>query len=135
MTISEVQDRRHHGDTQEPLDEVEKFVSDMQRLNDNSVKGDQKVTALVTLVGSKTYTLAKDLVTREKPAELSYAELTKKIQDHLDPGPIIIEEIYRFVRCNQEMSETIPQYIYCKAKAKSVQCKFGANLNQRPCEQ
>ena len=49
-----------------------------------------KVAIFLTTIGPKTYGILRDLVAPAKPAEKSYAQLTKLLADHFSPKPVLI---------------------------------------------
>ena len=113
-------------------DVKEDFESYTERLEcwmlANDVKDEKKKPIFLSLVGSKTYKLLKNLVTPDKPTAKSFDELTKALKDHYKPEPSIIAERYRFNRRSQQMGETISQYAVA-IRQLSMTCKFGPFLD------
>src|SRR5436190_12584671 len=53
----------------------------------NSIEDNKKVSTLLTVVGVKTYTLLKDLITPARPSDKTYQEIVDVIGKHLHPTP------------------------------------------------
>ena len=69
----------------------------------------QKVAIFLT--GPKIYGIWQDLVASAKPAEKSYAQLTKLFADHFSPKPVLIAARFKFQQRNQQPSESISEYV------------------------
>lgn len=96
----------------------------------NQVEQGRKVAMLLTVIGSKTYGLLRDLCTPRKPAELGFDEIVKTINDHLFPKPSFRAERFKFYRRLQASDESIAQYIAILKKM-ATSCDFGTTLNDR----
>ena len=117
----------------EPFDEgQETWTTYQERLEEyfavNEIANDKKVSALLTLLGGKTYSLLRNLTSPNKPSEKDYATLVKLLKDHLSPKPLIIAERFRFHKRNQREGETVTQYI-AELRKLAEFCEFGTNLN------
>ena len=117
----------------EPFDEgQESWTNYQERLEEyftvNDIADDKKVSALLTLLGGKTYSLLRNLTSPDKPSTKGYADLVKLLKDHLSPKPLVIAERFRFHKRNQREGETVTQYI-AELRKLAEFCKFGANLN------
>ena len=56
----------------------------------NDVKPQQQVATLLTLVGSETYGILKDLITPAKPKDKSYEELCAALEKHFSPPKLTL---------------------------------------------
>ena len=117
----------------EPFDEgQESWTNYQERLEEyftvNEIAEDKKVSALLTLLGGKTYSLLRNLTSPDKPSTKGYADLVKLLKDHLSPKPLVIAERFRFHKRNQREGETLTHYI-AELRKLAEFCKFGANLN------
>ena len=63
----------------------------------------KKVPVLLSLIGSKTYGLLRNLISPSSPAE-------KKYKAHFEPKPIVIVERFHFHRRTQAVGESISEY-------------------------
>ena len=68
----------------------------------NDVDDNHQVPTLLSLIGSKTYSLLKDLLLPEKPADKNFDEIVSTLQKHLNPKPLEIAEWFRFYKRNQQ---------------------------------
>ena len=117
----------------EPYDEgQETWTSYQERLEEyfevNDIADNKKVSALLTLLGGKTYSLLRNLTSPDKPSAKDYATLVKLLKDHLSPKPLTIAERFRFHKRNQREGETVTQYI-AEVRKLAEFCSFGTNLN------
>ena len=67
----------------------------------NNIEEDPEVPTLLSLIGSKTYTLFWDLLSPDKPAKKSFQQIVTTPQQHLSPKPLEIAERFRFNKRNQ----------------------------------
>ena len=63
------------------------------------------------MIGTKTYTLSRNLVAPEKPATKTYTKLVAALKAHPNPKPLVIAEIFKFHCRYQKKKESIAQYI------------------------
>ncbi len=68
--------------------------------------GIKKKAVFPIVIGTKAYSLLRNLLPPAKPAEKSYAELLEVMKQHLDPKPLVIAERFRFHRRNQLEGES-----------------------------
>jgi hypothetical protein len=81
------------------------------------------VPTLLRLIGSKTYSLLKDLLLPEKPADKNFDEIVTTLQKHLNPKPLEIAERFRFYKRNQQEGESILSYV-AELKKLTTHCNF-----------
>ena len=89
----------------------------------------KKVAVLLTVIGTKAYTLLRNIVAPDKPAAKEYDQLVEAFRAHLDSKPIIIAERFKFHRRNQREGESIAQYI-AELRKLSEHCNFREFLDQ-----
>ena len=94
----------------------------------NNIDEDHQVPTLLSLIGSKTYTLLRDL-TPDIPARKSFQEIITTLQQHLSPKPLEIAERFCFYKRIQREGETVLTYV-ADLKKLATHCNFGANLNE-----
>ena len=95
----------------EPVDEnIEKWTSYVERLeeyfNVNNIADDKKVSALLTLLRGKIYSLLRNLTAPDKPLTKPYDEIVILLTNHLSPKPLITAECFRFHKSHQHGGET-----------------------------
>ena len=96
----------------------------------NDINDDKKQTAVfLTVIGSDTYSLLRNLLTPEKPSQKPVEELIQILSEHLNPKPITIAERYKFYQKEQIEGESLGDYIAGLRKA-SEHCEFGTFLNE-----
>ncbi|KAL0147462.1 hypothetical protein M9458_057225, partial [Cirrhinus mrigala] len=79
-------------------------------------------------IGGRAYALLRSLTAPVKPADVSFDNIVKTMQDHLAPKPLLIAERFRFHKRNQNEGESIAAYI-AELKKLSEHCQFGDGLN------
>ena len=84
---------------------------------------------MLSLIGSKTYTLLRDLLSPDKPPSKSFQEIVTTLQQHLSPKPLEIAERFHFYKRNQQEGETVLAYV-AELKKLATHRNFGANLNE-----
>ena len=94
----------------------------------NGIKNEQKVPALLSLVGGSTYSLLRGLTAPEKPATKTYDVLVGTLKNHLNPKPLVIAERFRFHKREQREGENIREYLAAIRKLAEY-CEFADNLN------
>ena len=92
-----------------------------------NIDENRQVPTLLSLIGSNTYTLLRDLLSPDKPATKSFQGIVTTLQQHLSPKPLEIEERFRFYKRNLREGETVLAYV-AELKKLATQCNFGANL-------
>ena len=73
----------------------------------------KKVAICLTVIGSNTYTLLRNLLSPEKPASKTFENLVETLKKHLSPTPITIAERYKFYERRQREGEKLSEY-YCR---------------------
>ena len=84
-------------------------------------------SVLLSVVGAKTYSLIRNLVSPDKPADKKIGDLKTVIKNHLQPNPLTIAERFKFYQRKQEEGESVNQFLagLCKLSEK---CDFGGFL-------
>ena len=116
------------------LDRGEEWTTYIERLEQFFVankitEAKQKVAVLLTVIGSKSYGLLRNLVSPAKPAEKKFEDIVEVMKNHLNPKPLIIAERFKFHRRNQGENESISQYV-AELRKLSEKCDFGDYLEQ-----
>ena len=87
----------------------------------------RKKSVLLTIVGSETYSLFRNLVLPAKSADKSFDEIADVLKKHLNPKPIIIAERYKFYHRTQRNGEALNKYL-ADLRKMSEHCEFGQFL-------
>ena len=95
--------------------EVEKISSYLERVDlyftANQIADERKVAVFLSVIGAKTYSLLRDLVSPASPKDKSLEHLADVLKKHFEPKPLIIAERFTFYRRNQSTSELILEYV------------------------
>ena len=115
----------------EPVNEL--FSAYLERVQlfflANGVEDDKKVPVFLSVVGSKTYSLLRNLVSPALPQDKTFEQLVAILKSHFEPKPLIIAERFHFHRRSQAMEESIGEYL-AELRRLSTHCSFGDYLEQ-----
>ena len=121
------------GRIQEYCPENELFSAYLERVQllflANGVEDEKKVPVFLSVVGSKTYSLLRNLVTPALPQNKTFDQLVTTMKSHFEPKPIIIAERLHFHRRSQANGESIAEYL-AELRRLSTHCAFGDYLEQ-----
>ena len=92
------------------------------------VDAKKKVAICLTVIGSNTYTLLRNLLSPEKPASKTFENLVATLKKHLSPTPITIAERYKFYERRQREGEKLSDYI-AEIRKLTEHCDFGDFLS------
>ena len=95
----------------------------------NEIKNERKKATFLSLIGSQTYSLLKNLVSPSIPKDKSYAELAAALKKHYEPKPLIIAERFHFHRRSQAVGESINEYV-AELRRLTTHCQFGGFLDE-----
>lgn len=95
----------------------------------NGVKADKKVAVLLSVIGSKTYSNVRDLVSPARPDFKSYDNLVGILKKHFNPKPLVIAQRFYFHQRAQAESESISDYL-AELKKLAWNCEFGQHLDE-----
>eukprot|EP00731_Ephydatia_muelleri_P014893 Em0008g613a len=113
--------------------ECESLVAYIERVEvyflANNIGNERKVPVLLSVLGSKTYAVLRDLLAPTKPKDKSFAELVEVLSRHFEPKPIIIAERFRFHRRDQKSGESIAVFL-SELRRLAAHCSFGAFLEE-----
>lgn len=93
------------------------------------IDGDRQRAVLLTVCGSGTYQLIRDLVSPAKPAEKTYAELVELVTKHYSPRPSVIMQRYKFNSRKRGIAESISDYV-AALRQLSEFCEYGGTLDE-----
>ncbi len=66
---------------------------------------------LLSVMGPKTYTLLRSLITPEKPTDKSYDEILSVLKHHYAPAPSVTVQRYKFAMRKKKADETMSEYV------------------------
>ena len=115
------------GRIQEYCPENELFSAYLERVQlfflANGVEDEKKVPVFLSVVGSKTYSLLRNLVAPALPQNKTLDQLVAILKSHFEPKPVIIAERFHFHRRSQAMGESIAEYL-AELRRLSTHCAF-----------
>ena len=115
----------------EPVNEL--FSAYLERVQlfflANGVDDDKKVLVFLSVMGSKTYSLLRNLVAPALPQDKTFEQLVAILKGHFEPKPVIIAERFHCHRRSQAMEESIGEYL-AELRRLSTHCSFGDYLEQ-----
>ena len=82
---------------------------------------------LLSVCGSKTYALARDLLQPAKPAETTFKKIVDTLEKHFSPKPSEIVERYKFHSRNRKEDEGVAAYV-AELRKLTEHCNFGESL-------
>ena len=111
----------------------ELFSSYLERVEQffiaNDIKNERKKATFLSLIGSQTYSLLRNLVSPSIPKDKSYTELATALKKHYEPKPVIIAERFHFHRRSQAVGESINEYV-AELRRLTTHCQFGGFLDE-----
>ena len=82
---------------------------------------------LLSVCGSETYALARDLLQPARPAETTFKKIVDTLEKHFSPKPSEIMERYKFHSRNRNEDEGIAAYV-AELRKLTEHCNFGDTL-------
>ncbi|XP_048479998.1 uncharacterized protein LOC125489168 [Plutella xylostella] len=95
----------------------------------NNVGENLKLPTLIAVMGDEAYELLVNLASPKVPADITYEEAVKLLENHLQPAPSVLAERYRFRQRRQNAGENIAGYV-AELKRLSRNCRFKDGLNE-----
>lgn len=90
----------------------------------------KKVSALITVIGSKAYSRLRDLSSPQLPSKRTYAELTKLLKEFYAPKTLVIAERFNFGKRDQREGESAAEYL-AELRRLAETCDYGAQLEEQ----
>ncbi|KAJ8001021.1 hypothetical protein DPEC_G00186480 [Dallia pectoralis] len=91
--------------------------------------GEKKRAILLSYVGSRTYSLMRNVLSPDKPGERSYGELTDLLQSHFNPKPSEIVQRFKFNSRKRAAKETVTEYV-ALLRELAHHCSYGDKLKE-----
>lgn len=120
-TIGRIEEFYHWSDWTVYYERLEQFFEV------NNIPEEKRVGVLISVIGSYTYKILRDLCHPTLPKEKTFDELCELMRRNFCPQVSIFRERITFYRVVQEPRECITSW-YRRIKSLSVDCKFGENL-------
>lgn len=111
----------------------ERFSSYIERVHiffaANEVAAAKQVPVLLSVIGSQTYTILRDLLAPVAPMDTSLKDITAALAAHFEPKSFTIVERYHFHKRNQASSKSIADLVADLQRLAS-KCDFGDYLDE-----
>ena len=95
----------------------------------NGVAEEKKVPVFLSVIGGKTYSLLRNLLSPALPKEKDFAALATELKNHFEPKKVVIVERFNFYRRNQQVGESIATYV-AELRRLATDCAFNAHLTE-----
>uniref|UniRef100_A0AAV2IUS0 ribonuclease H n=1 Tax=Knipowitschia caucasica TaxID=637954 RepID=A0AAV2IUS0_KNICA len=95
----------------------------------NITDAGRKRAILLSSVGSKTYSLMRNLLSPDKPGDKSFTELTNLLQSHFNPKPSEIVQRFKFNSRTRTANETVTEYV-AVLRELAQHCNYGDKLKE-----
>ena len=123
-----------HGQIGEFNSQREDWISYSERLEEyfiaNEIESANKKKAiLLSVVGAATYQLIRSLVAPAKLKEKSFEDLVTLVQEHHQPIPSAIVQLYKFNSRIQKSGESIATFV-AELRRLAEHCKFGQTQDE-----
>ena len=104
-----------YGNVGEFRESVESWTQYVERLDQyfeaNEVTdGKKKRAILLSVCGSKTYKLIRDLLQPKKPGETEVKEIYGALEHHFSPQPSVIVERFKFHSKSRQEGENVAEF-------------------------
>ena len=123
----------NHGKLEEydPQEEWSQYIERLEfYFEANGVdNADQQRAILLSVCGSKTYKLIRNLTMPEKPSDKTFKELVELVQHHENPKPSAIVQRFRFNTRFRKPGESIASYV-AELRNISEHCDFQNTLEE-----
>ena len=93
------------------------------------IEEERKVPVFLSVLGSKTYSVLRDLLAPSKPKVKKFSELVAALTRHFEPRPIVIAERFRFHKRDQKQGESIAVFL-SELRRLAASCSFGTFLEE-----
>ena len=105
------------------------FVEYVERLNQyflaNGIEELSKKRAMfITLIGTETYSLLRNLLAPRKPFDVAYNDLVRTLTEHLTPKTVVIAERFKFYERRQRDDESVCDFV-AELRRLASKCEFG----------
>ena len=122
-----------YGNLKEFQPENELFSSYLERVelffDANDIVDEKKVAVFLSVVGSKTYSLLRNLLAPDLPSTKTLAALVGTLKNHFEPKPLVIAERFHFHQRTQNVGESIAEYI-AELRRLTTYCQYGNHLEE-----
>ena len=112
--------------------ELESFATYEERIRlffeANDIAEEKKVPIFLSIIGTRSYSLLRDLLLPDKPRDKDLKTLMEVLKAHYEPTPSVIVERFNFYRRDQKIGESVEEF-KAELKKLSTHCSFGTHLD------
>ena len=94
----------------------------------NDIAEEKKVPIFLSIIGTRSYSLLRDLLLPDKPRDKDLKTLMEVLKAHYEPTPLVIVERFNFYRRDQKIGESVEEF-KAELKKLSTHCSFGTHLD------
>ena len=103
-------------------------------LKANKFAADDQVPVFLTVIGGRSYSLLRDLLSPVKPEDATMETIiVETLSKHYDPKPLVTAERFHFHKRNQAPGESVTEYM-AELRRLATHCNFGTNLDATLCD-
>ncbi len=85
-------------------------------------------SVFLSVVGKRTYTILRSLLSPDRPSTKTFEELTAVLIRHFSPPPSEVIQRFRFYSRSRQPGESVSAFI-AELRRLTEHCNFGASLN------
>ena len=89
---------------------------------------EKKRAILLSVCGTRTYHVIRDLVAPRSPKDLSFDEIVETVRDHYNPKPVVTVQRYKFNSRTRREGEMVATFV-AELRHLAIHCEFGDSLN------
>ena len=89
----------------------------------------QKRDVLLSVCGTKTYHILRDLLAPTKPSDTSYADIVKCLKAQFNPKQGVAVHRYKFNSRVRQRGESVASFV-AELRHLAIDCEFGDSLNE-----
>lgn len=118
-----------HGTISEFDPSVEDWSTYVERVNlylaaNDIVDADKKRAVLLSVCGAKTYRTIRDLLAPDKPTDLGFSDIVKKVQEHYNPPPVVTVQRFKFNSRSRQPGESVAKFV-AALRHLAIYCEYG----------
>ena len=122
-----------YGKMEEFNPELESFATYGERIflffEANGIEEAKRVPIFLSIIGTKSYALLRDLLLPDKPRDKDLEVLMEVLKSHFEPAPSVITERFNFYWRDQKTGESVEEF-KAELKKLSTHCAFGTHLEE-----
>ena len=106
-------------------------IEEIFKANDltGEAKAAKRSSIFLSVVGKRTYSLLRSLLSPERPSTKTFEELMVKLTEHFNPAPSEVMQRFRFHSRSRKPEETVSDFV-AELRRLSEHCDFGEGLDK-----